>query len=259
MVRHPKCIKKLSDHNTGLAKTNIFELIDRLLTYEQSTGLQEFITEVAYKKNQSTKALRESKLDIVDVLACKVLLDRTTPLFKTITNAIKVGADSDDFEKCKAKLLEMGLPLERSTKSTGEMAYAAIGNLSKLCNHCHKKGHSEDQCYAKHPEKRPPPHKTGKSHNKPKSGKKAHKSDNSNSSAFSWKAEAKISSTVPRPDVKPGEILFDLDSGATEHFVNSLDGCTNYDPDDQITVEVADNRFITTEGSAMLAGKMVYL
>jgi len=254
--------KKLSDHNTGIAKTNIIELVDNLLAFEQSTGLQEFISEITYKKNQLTKAITESKLNIVDVLACKVLLDRTAAIYKPITNAIKVGSDSDDFEKCKTKLLEMGLPMERASKGTGDMAYSAAASNGQ-CNYCHKKGHTEDQCYSKHPDKIPNRASNHKKSDKPKSGKKANNSKNStestSTSAFTWKAEAKISTTVTELQLQPDEILFDLDSGATEHFVNSLNGCTNFNPTDKIRVEVADNRHITTDGSALLAGKKVHL
>jgi hypothetical protein len=196
----------------------------------------------------------------VDVLACKVLLDRTSAAYKPITNAIKVGANSDDFETCKTKLLEMGLPMERSTRTTGDMAYSAAVNAGLQCNYCHKKGHIEDQCYSKHPDKKPKSSNVKKG-DKSKSGKKAssNKTETNSNSAFTWKAEAKVTSTVSGPDLKPGEILFDLDSGATEHFVNTLNGCTNFNPDDKLTVEVADNRYITTDGSALLAGKKVHL
>lgn len=52
------------------------------------------------------------------------------------------------------------------------------------------------------------------------------------------------------------EVIFDIDSGASDHFVNSKKGLRNFDPTKTINIKVADRRKLTTSGKGDIPGKL---
>ena len=197
------------------------------------------------------------------MIAQSVILDRLKPEFDQFKQSLLFD-DALTLDTCTAKLLEAGerlnfegeidatrvsmqalavnQPASRRNKKDGAGAGPGAGRTDAngkmlVCRHCKKEGHTQDRCYTLHPEL------------KPKGGQKG---DAKKAAEHVWS----VSSTAKVVTQLPGYITFEVDSGASDHFVNTLAGVSEFDRSKTIEIVVADGRALTTGGTGCLPGRL---
>jgi hypothetical protein len=133
-------------------------------------------------------------------------------------------------------------------------------NKSKVCTHCKKKGHQVDECYALHPELQSKKSSSGKD-SKKKQAAKVTSESSSTATAQAWSVHVKPPSAHTaianaHSSTASDVITMEVDSGASDHFVTSPRGLSNFDPHYRVTVQVADDREIITQGRGDILGKL---
>jgi len=295
-VRHGLQIyQALASHyesrSTSSTKQVIRDLIQMKQGDESVAGL---IDKVRRKRNTLNRIQTARKeFNLTDELATMALLDGLKPEYSTIKDLIALSQSDDtpiEFERCvqivnsKAEQIESQRARASASARSVSTAPASHPQIQApvICTYCGKNGHTEDVCFKKKREDKKPKAKTTSStpaSDKPDSATTA-SSDSTDTppvTHVAWTAKTTACATrrsyaqvvaTPRPFHKalsartaftgpPAEIIhFDIDSGATDHFVASPEGLSDFKPDQTITIETANQEKVTSRGCGSIPGKI---
>lgn len=231
-------------------RASIKQISNKLINLKQDGTVAQFVHEVTQTAEQLKRAIKDRNIDLLDILVAGILLDGLQPEFKVIATSLMLDDDLT-IEDCKRKLLDAAERMKYDA-SSADSAHSSIAlKVSPIiCPGCKKvnPSHTPDRCYTLHPELRP--QKKGEA--------KVVVPESKDSSGVAWKAAAlKTQADSTRRTSTPGKIIFDLDSGATEHFSNTRMGLEQFDAHDKIQVELADGRTVSTEGKGRIGSKLM--
>jgi hypothetical protein len=168
--------------------------------------------------------------------------------------------DDLTFDNCRNWILEASERVRiEQDGAAGEVSGQALRTSSKpgakdnktahqrTCPHCSKNWHPAERCYKLHPELRP------NQRTKPHASQAAKR--NVLGSGSAWRAQAK-KGVVTTNVTSDAFITFDIDSDASDHFVNTLKGIDNFDSSKSLEVELADGSVMKTEGCGSIVQRL---
>jgi hypothetical protein len=169
------CWKNLTDHFESQSKASIKQMVSKLTTMQQTDypSVTEFVHDVAHRLTALKRAIKEQKVELMEVLGCAVLVDGLSGDYTSIATHLLLS-DSLKFDDLKLKVLEYGerLKFERlddvADLTMGALALKVShksgsipdsnGWLTEpaICTGCGKlTKHTEAICFQKHPHLRP--------------------------------------------------------------------------------------------------------
>jgi hypothetical protein len=254
--------KALCDYYESSSNASIMQQMSRLVSLKQTDSVPMFVDELTRVRGLLDAAVKEKKLDLMDVICSTVLLGGLKPEFGPIRTILQMD-DKLKFEDCKAKVL---LSAERvrieeegiSLSLTNSLAFRTQSNNNTTgkessrpkCTTCGKLGHTKDRCFTTHPELRPAPRHAKKAVD-------AEENDSSCSSSHAWFVQVLHAHSVKETISSNKDVItFDIDSGASDHFVNTLQGVSNFSADTSVEVELANGMTVSTAGVGMISERL---
>jgi hypothetical protein len=241
----------LQDYYESKSRASIKQLLTRLVKLKPTSDLAKFIEEVFQLRGQLETAIADKGISLMDIIVQMVLIDGLPANYEVLKTSMLLN-DKLTIDECRSHILEAAerqkfRDEEETTQSAFSVKQSGGGSTNQrrgqVCSGCGKSGHPESRCFTLHPELM----------RKPAKGKKASQEKSSGASAYAWKATA-VNSVANSSRVSPKSdvISFDIDSDASHHFVKSLRGVENFNPDFSMKVEIADQSIITTSGKGSL-------
>lgn len=139
-------------------KASIKQLSNRLISMKQTGTVAQFIHDVSQSAEQLRQALKDRKVDLLDILVGGILLDGLSQEYAIISTTLLLDDDLS-IEDCKRKLLEASerKKFEDESEYTNDYAIALKVFKRPPCPGCKKTNpnHPVDRCYVLHPELKP--------------------------------------------------------------------------------------------------------
>jgi len=243
--------KRLKDHFESTTKASIKQQLRTLVGLRQGNmTVPEFISKAEELTQRLEAAIRESNVELLDILLQSVVIDGLDAKYATLQQTLMLD-DRLNSDSCIAHILEatQRIDFNSAQPATPKLAKTPETNAKVFsCSLCHTNRHNDDDCWKQHPDKRPKKKPVGSTGKAP----------SANASTANWRVALVNSAAVQVNAIKhaPGTITFNMDSGAMKHFTNSLHGLTSFDPSRKLTVELADKTRLQTEGTGAIAGKL---
>lgn len=231
----------LVNHFESQSRASIKQLLTRLVKLKQTGSCLQFVDELQIIRAQLEAALRvmeAKKISLLDLLCQMVLLDGVDGSFSDIVNILVVD-DTLTFQHCRDRILITAERLRLGNDIDPSPIVAMKTSTAPTCSHCGKSGHLVNKCFKLHPHLR----------NAPRRG------NSKATRGTAWKVSECSASVKKTAPADASVVTFEIDSDASHHFVNSMDGVTNFDPNHSMTVSLADGSTLQTKGAGSL-GKL---
>ena len=257
------------------------QLLKQLLSLKQhGKPMAIFTNEIVEISSKLHAAIKETKLDLMDLLKISVLLDGID-LEHHITKELLIQKDDLTFQDaCTQCITRAEIHSYDVDEHTTANAKAAAGE--SYCPICFnavgkKHPHTEAQCYRKHPELNPRKPNGPSGNRRNGNGKHQrinnHNNNNNNNNntknnynkpgknanqvtggAKAWLARARATtwSSLPDPDEGTTHLTFDVDSAASHTFVTDSRGVADFNPNIQMDVAAAGQTIHRTSGSGYI-------
>jgi len=233
-------------------------------TKQNGRSIPTLIDDINNKKNRIKDIVTASTEAWEDTLSTLILLQSLDEQFAPLKQSLLIKNDLT-LREC---IQQVQRESEMNTFENNNISATTykVQNTT-TCTHCKKSGHTEEQCYTKHPHLRPNRNKKGgnRFNQKDKSSNNANNTTNknppSNNTGFNgWTAkllnEANQVAEECTNNSNSNSITFDIDSGASNHYVNSFRGLANINKGEQHKVVVANNQTENTIGSGTIPNRL---
>jgi hypothetical protein len=255
----------LTAHFESKTRLSVQQTAARLVNLRQdSKSVIEHLSTVLTTRDLLLAALSETEDSSSD----------SSPLEKRLLDAFTINAMTDglhdryittkqhllmrddlDIDSCYQAVLEHCRILDNGFSSnTSASSSTALAVSSQVCSECGRSGHSKDKCYRLHPELNPR-HRGGGARAKQAQGIYPEFL----ASNQAWRVKVLKAEAVYRPPSTPlssSVIRFEIDSGASAHFVYSPIGLDHFDSHQTMTVQVVDQHSLSTTGVGEIQGKI---
>jgi hypothetical protein len=245
--------KRLREHFESTTKASIKQQLKTMMNLRQGTKtVPEFISSVQECHRRVEAAIKETNVNILDLLLQSVLIDGLDTKYTALQQALMLD-DTLTNDGCVAQMLEATQRIDfNNGGGTSRTTRQIEGTTAYTCSVCHTDRHTNAECWRQHPEKRPQ-----------RNDKKApDKRKIARATAFqNWRVSVVNSSSIQANAVKAANtpnnaVTFIMDSGAMKHFTNTTEGLVNFNPEKKFTVELADQSRITAEGTGSFGNKL---
>jgi hypothetical protein len=254
---------KLLNYYESQSKASIKQLTYHLVEMKQgSKTVPEFVSELFTTRNRLEEALAAKGVPLIDIITMMVMIQGLSSKYDSLKQNLFLD-DNLTVNSCKDKIIEN---TERiNIESTEPSAVALKVNNPKKKNKSNKKqtyppcptcgltNHSEDKCFIKYPNLKKTSNKQSNSTNNTTANSETNAVKISKT-ATAWTVKHQTSN--PETTTKRNSIVFECDSGASEHFVHTPDYLDNFNSKDIIDVELADKSTITTIGKGNIGEKL---
>jgi hypothetical protein len=240
-------------------RASIQQLAHKLVEFKQGNKqASEYVSNLLVIRDQLKSAIDARMLRaptgsttgsiLMDTITVMAMVNGLSPKFDVVKQHLLMDEELT-VERCRSRIDEAAQRLDYELAEPNATALVAHQPKSPPCPGCGKTGHSKEKCFILHPELRR------------KTVKQVSPIDTPpvkvQYSANAWSVKVLAANAVRQPpQSKPGFITFEIDSGASAHFVTTKAGLDDYDPTSSICVEVADKRSMLTTGKGHISNKI---
>lgn len=239
---------RYESNSLAMLKDNVKSWIN---TKQNGTTVESFMDRLETLKGRISATMDESKESIVDIASTMILLDGLDSEFDTVKQAMLLQLTKLTYAECRAQIIRHAEAIRIGTTTTVAPTVQALaantGSSTGLyCTHCKMNGHTDDNCGRLHPELRPKRHYKGSHY------KTGNRKSQANAVSNAWLSK------VASDSYKASAIIFDLDSGAGDHFVKEKELCklTNFKKRGILSIHTANDAIVKSIGYGSIPGKI---
>jgi hypothetical protein len=245
---------KLLNFYESQSKASIKQLTYQLVEMKQgSKSVAEFVSDLFTTRNRLDEALKAKNVPLIDIITMMVMIQGLNPKYDSLKQNLFLD-DTLTVNSCKEKLIEnterinmestepvavalkVNQGVNHKNKNTKKQTYAP-------CPTCGLTNHPEDKCFVKYPHLK-------------KTSTKNNNSVKITKSATAWTVRKPSTKTESTNQSYTDTIVFECDSGASEHFVKNPHCLDNFNPKEIIEVELADKTIVKTVGKGNVGLKL---